>query len=512
MHSKFAHTYFSENIETMNVMDSTKPDIVLIGAGIMSATLGIMLKELMPKATIHIYERLNQIAIESSDAWNNAGTGHSALCELNYTPQLPDGSIDASKALKIAEQFEKSKQFWSYLVEHDLIDDPKSFISPIPHMSLVWGENNVAFLKKRHAKLLQYPLFEDMKFSDNHEQLKEWIPLIMKDRNPSEKLAATKMNIGTDVDFGSLSRNIINHLKKIEGVELHTLHEVCRLKKQADASWRLKIKDLSNGNKKEVVAKFVFIGAGGGSLPLLEKSHIPEGKGFGGFPVSGQWLRCTNPEVIAKHSAKVYGKPAVGAPPMSDPHLDTRMINGERALLFGPFAGFSSKFLKNGSYWDLPASITLSNIWPMIKVGLTNFDLLKYLIQQIKQTNNDRLNALRKFVLDAKPEDWKLEIAGQRVQVIKKDKKKGGVLQFGTELVTSADGSLAALLGASPGASTSVAVILNILERCFASQTNTTEWQQKLKTMIPTYGQSPQQNPELYKEMREWTSRVLGLN
>jgi malate dehydrogenase (quinone) len=493
-------------------MDSTRPDIVLIGAGIMSATLGIMLKELMPKATIHIYERLDQIAVESSDAWNNAGTGHSALCELNYTPQMPDGSIDASKALKIMEQFEKSKQFWAYLVEHHLIDTPKSFISPIPHMSFVWGEENVSFLKKRHAKLLQYPLFEDMQFSDNHEQLNEWIPLIMNGRHPSEKLAATKIDIGTDVNFGALSRNIIGHLKKIEGIEVHTLHEVRKLKQASDASWRLKIKDLSNGSTKEVISKFVFIGAGGGSLPLLEKSRIPEGKGFGGFPVSGQWLRCTNTEVIAKHSAKVYGKPAVGAHPMSDPHLDTRMIDGERALLFGPFAGFSSKFLKNGSYWDLPASITLSNIWPMIKVGLTNFDLLKYLIQQIKQTNNDRVNALSKFVLNAKPADWKLEIAGQRVQVIKKDKKKGGVLQFGTELVTSADGSLAALLGASPGASTSVAVVLSILERCFAAQTNTTEWQQKLKKMIPTYGHSPQQSPQLYKEMREWTSKVLELN
>lgn len=486
-------------------------DIVLIGAGIMSATLGIMLKELMPQATIHVYERLPEIAIESSDAWNNAGTGHSAFCELNYTPQRPDGSIDASKALNIVEQFETSKQFWSHLVKKNLVDNPASFISPVPHMSFVWEKENVEYLLKRYDTLRQSPLFRDMQFSDDHAVLQQWIPLILENRKSSQPLAATKMDAGTDVNFGALTRTIFKHLQNDEHVTIFTSHEVKNLKRRKDGGWQLSVKNNITQEKKYINTKFVFLGAGGGSLHLLEKSGIPEGKGFGGFPVSGQWLRCTNPAIIAKHAAKVYGKPAVGAPPMSDPHLDTRIIDGERALLFGPFAGFSTKFLKNGSFWDLPLSINLSNIWPMIKVGLTNFALLKYLINQIKQNHNDRVNALRKFVLDAKPEDWKLEIAGQRVQVIKKDKQKGGVLQFGTEVVTCSDGSIAALLGASPGASTCVSIILNMLERCFKKEMQSPEWQAKIKEMVPSYGISAKENPEFYLQMREKTSAVLGL-
>lgn len=491
-------------------MDQTV-DIALVGAGIMSATLGMMLKELMPQATIAIYERLPGIAEESSDAWNNAGTGHSALCELNYTPQKTDGTIDAAKAINIIEQFEVSKQFWAYLVKKKLVDDPADFIAPTSHMSFVWGEENVAYLEKRHQKLQEYPLFQGMDFSSDHDLLRQWIPLIMKDRDAAQPLAATKIDIGTDVNFGTLSRTIFNHLTQCDGVQLYTAHEIENLKRKPGGNWQLKIKNLATQQKNSVTAKFVFLGAGGGSLILLEKSRIPEGKGFGGFPVSGQWLRCINREVIEQHSAKVYGKPAVGAPPMSDPHLDTRIIGGKRELLFGPFAGFSTKFLKNGSFWDLPRSIQWSNIWPMIKVGLTNFQLVKYLINQIRQTQNDRVNALRKFVVNARPEDWKLEVAGQRVQVIKKDKQKGGVLQFGTEVVTCADGSIAALLGASPGASTSVSIMLNVLERCFKNEMGTAAWQQKLHEMIPTYGISSLQNPESYLKAREESSAILGL-
>lgn len=494
----------------MNI--KSNPDIILIGAGIMSATLGTMLQQLMPAATIEIYERLDEIAKESSDAWNNAGTGHSALCELNYTPEMPDGTIDATKAIRIAEQFELSKQFWAYLSEQNLLSNPKDFISPIPHMSFVWGPDNVNFLRKRYDKLQQYHLFQGMRFSDDPAQLKEWIPLIMNGRDPSQKVAATKMDIGTDVNFGALTRQMIEHLKHAAGVKVFTGHDVQDLKQLKDGSWELKIKDLHSGAIKEAKTKFVFIGAGGGALPLLEKSKIPEGKGFGGFPASGQWLRCTNPDIICQHQAKVYGKPAVGAPPMSDPHLDTRMINGERALLFGPFAGFSSKFLKSGSYWDLPKSIKWSNILPMIKVGLTNFQLLKYLIQQISQSPADRVKALQRYYKDARAEDWTLEIAGQRVQVIKNDPQKGGILQFGTEVVTSADGSISALLGASPGASTSVPIMLELIQRCFRKEYNTVEWQQKLKQMMPSFGQQLEQNPELCTQMRAWTSVALQLN
>ncbi len=358
-------------------------DVVLIGAGIMSATLGMMLKELQPDITIDIFERLDVAAAESSDAWNNAGTGHSAFCELNYTPQLEDGSVDTKKAVSIAESFEVSKQFWSFLVKSKLVDSPENFIRSIPHMSFVWGENNVDFLKKRYAKLQESDLFKGMVYSEDAKQLTEWMPLVMKDRNPAEKVAATRMDLGTDVNFGALTRMMFNKLQSKSDVQLHFHHDVKKLK-QKNGLWEVKVKDETTGQKRVIKAKFVFIGAGGGSLPLLEKADIPEGNGFGGFPVSGQWLKCVNPEIIEQHNAKVYGKASVGAPPMSVPHLDTRMIDGKRALLFGPYAGFSTRFLKHGSLLDLPLSIKANNIRPMISAGLDNLPLTKYLIDQVR--------------------------------------------------------------------------------------------------------------------------------
>ncbi|GEP91098.1 malate dehydrogenase (quinone) [Chitinophaga terrae (ex Kim and Jung 2007)] len=489
----------------------TGPDVVLIGAGIMSATLGMLLKELEPGLTIAIYERLDVAAAESSDAWNNAGTGHSAFCELNYTPQKPDGSVDIKKAVNIAEQFEVSRQFWAYLVENNIISNPHSFIQSIPHMSFVWGEENVDYLKKRFTALKQCYLFKEMQYSEDKEQLKNWMPLVMNGRDPNQKVAATRMEIGTDVNFGALSRALFNHLQKMDGVTMHFNYDVRDLKKQDDGTWRIKVKNRETRDKEWVTTQFVFIGAGGGSLPLLEKSDIPEGKGFGGFPVSGQWLRCTNPEVIEQHRAKVYGKASVGAPPMSVPHLDTRMIDGQKALLFGPYAGFSTKFLKNGSYLDLPLSIKANNIRPMVSAGLDNIPLTKYLIAQVRQKPEDRLDALREYFPEAKMEDWQLEIAGQRVQVIKKDPEHGGILEFGTEVVSAADGSLAALLGASPGASTAVSIMLNLLKRCFKEQVETAAWQEKLKKMIPSYGQSLLNNTALTDQLRAWTTQVLEL-
>ncbi|TWF45392.1 malate dehydrogenase (quinone) [Chitinophaga polysaccharea] len=489
----------------------TGPDVVLIGAGIMSATLGMLLKELEPGLTIAIFERLDVAAAESSDAWNNAGTGHSAFCELNYTPQKQDGSVDIKKAVNIAEQFEVSRQFWSYLVENNIISNPHNFIQSIPHMSFVWGEDNVDYLKKRFKALQQCHLFKSMEYTEDQEKLKSWIPLVMEGRDPSQKVAATRMEIGTDVNFGALSRALFNHLEKLEGVTLHFNHDVRDLKKADDGSWVIKVKNRETRDKQTIQTKFVFIGAGGGSLPLLEKSDIPEGKGFGGFPVSGQWLRCNNPEIIEQHRAKVYGKASVGAPPMSVPHLDTRMIDGQKALLFGPYAGFSTKFLKNGSFMDLPLSIKANNIRPMVSAGLDNIPLTKYLIAQVRQKPEDRLEALREYFPEAKMEDWELEIAGQRVQVIKKDPEHGGILEFGTEVVSAADGSIAALLGASPGASTAVSIMLNLLKRCFKEDVETEAWQVKLKKMIPSYGQSLLNNPAMVDELRTWTTQVLEL-
>lgn len=489
---------------------NTSTDVVLIGAGIMSATLGMLLKQLEPGLSIQIFERLNGAAAESSDAWNNAGTGHSAFCELNYTPKKPDGSIDIRKAIKIAESFEVSKQFWSYLVENQIVAKNDRFIHSIPHMSFVWGDENVAFLRKRFDALQQSHLFQGMQYSEDAQKISEWIPLIMQGRTKSEKIAATKMDLGTDVNFGALTRSMFDCLKGMEGVQLHFDHEVRDIEKN-NGRWEITVIDEAKDEKRIVQTGFVFIGAGGGSLPLLLKSGIPEAQGYGGFPVSGQWLRCTDEGVILQHKAKVYGLASVGAPPMSVPHLDTRYIKGKRELLFGPYAGFTTKFLQHGSSLDLFKSIQLSNLWPMISAGFHNIPLTRYLIEQVSQSADERLDALQEYFPDAQGEDWELETAGYRVQVIKKDEEEGGVLEFGTEVVSAADGSIAGLLGASPGASTSVSIMLDLLKRCFPHQLQTKDWQEKLKEMIPSYGKALADDPILCNEVRTHTSKVLEL-
>ncbi len=455
----------------------------------MSATLGVLLKKLQPDMKLTIFERLGDIAAESSDAMNNAGTGHAAFCELNYTPEQADGRIDIAKAVKIASAFEVSKEFWAYLLRERNIGHPEHFIQQVPHISFVWGDDNVEYLRRRYEAMRVHPLFEDMEFSANFDTLTEWMPLVMQGRNRNESVAATRMAIGTDVNFGNLTRAMFEYLRQQEHVQLFLNTEVRDLERFDGAGgWHITAKHLLDGQLSHFNADVVFIGAGGGALPLLEKSDIPEAEGYGGFPISGQWLVCNNPEVVAQHQAKVYGKASVGAPPMSVPHLDTRMIDGKQALLFGPFAGFSTKFLKNGSYWDLPASIEWANVFPMLAAGWHNLSLTKYLIQQVTQSAEDRLDALRDYYPDARMEDWDLAIAGQRVQVIKKDDEEIGVLEFGTELVAAADGSLAALLGASPGASTAVTAMVDVLKKCFKEEMKNPEWKAALKRMIPSHG------------------------
>ncbi len=488
-----------------------QPDVILIGAGIMSATLGVLLKELQPDICIDIYERLDKPAQESSEAWNNAGTGHSAFCELNYTPENESGKVDCKKAVKIAEQFQLSRQFWSYLVDNGKLTNPENFIHSVPHLSFVWGNENVEFLQNRYQTIIKNPLFSAMQFSTDFEQLQSWMPLVMQNRNKKEKVAATYMPLGTDVNFGALTESLFDYLIKQDGVTIHYNHEVRKIKQKEDKAWRLKIKDLASDKKIKTKSKFVFIGAGGGSLLLLEKADVKEGEGFGGFPVSGQWLKCTNEDIIQKHHVKVYGKASVGAPPMSVPHLDTRIINGKKELLFGPFAGFSTKFLKNGSYLDLIKSIELDNVIPMLSAGWHNLPLTKYLVEQVMQSDEKRIEALKEYFPDAKQEDWQLLEAGQRVQVIKKDEKEGGILEFGTEVISTSDGTLACLLGASPGASTAVAIMIDVLHKCFGDEMKSNIWQEKIKQMIPSFGQSLNENPELCSSIIKMTSKTLKL-
>jgi malate dehydrogenase (quinone) len=488
----------------------TEPDVVLIGAGIMSSTVGVFLKELEPSLKIAMFETLEDSGLESSEAWNNAGTGHAANCEMNYTPERPDGSIDISQALKVNVEFDLSRQFWSYLIKKGAIADPRSFIHPVPHMSFVHG-GNVPFLSKRFKVMSAHHCYYGMEYTEDRQKIAEWTPLVMEGRAADEPVAATRIITGSDVDYGSLTHHLVRHLVSQPGCKVHYRSRVTNLDREKDGRWRVEVHDLDSGEKQSVTTKFVFIGAGGGALPLLQKSDIPEGRGYGGFPVSGIWLRCDDPAINKRHHAKVYGKAAVGSPPMSVPHLDTRVIGGQHSLLFGPYAGFSSKFLKHGSLLDLFESVRPGNIKPLLSVARDNFDLTEYLIEQVLQSEGHRLAALDEYFPNAKPEDWKLQVAGQRVQTIKPDVKRGGLLEFGTELVGAADRSLVALLGASPGASTAAFIAISVLEKYFARELTASAWLPKLKEIIPSYGVSLIEDAELLNQVRAETAQILKI-
>lgn len=488
-------------------------DVVMIGGGIMSATLSTYLHELEPEWNIHLYERLDQVAEESSNAWNNAGTGHSAFCEMNYTPEQEDGSVEIQRAINVTEQFEVSRQFWSHQVENAMLAEPTSFISTVPHASLVWGDDDVAFLRERHATMVQNPLYAGMEYSEDRQEIAGWMPLVMAGREDNDTpVAATRMQMGTEVNYGAQTRQMVESLAQSDHFTLGLSSEVRGLERNDDDTWKVTVADLANGGETSVDARFVFIGAGGAALPLLQASGIPEAKAYAGFPVGGQFLYTTNQDVVAQHTMKVYGKAGEGSPPMSVPHLDLRYLDGEPALFFGPFATFSSKFLKEGSWTDLFGSMTLSNTWPMAEVGLDNFNLVRYLVGQVLMSEDDRFEALQEYYPEASQDDWNLWTAGQRVQIIKNDDERGGVLQFGTEIVSAEDGSLAALLGASPGASTAPSIMLTLLERVFPEQVASAAWQQTLTEIVPSYGQRLAENPELLSEVRAYTAQMLQLD
>lgn len=487
-------------------------DLVCVGGGIMSATLALMLKLIDKNQKILIIERLDKVALESSAAWNNAGTGHSAFCEMNYTPEREDGSVDISKAIKVCTQFEKSKQFWSFLIDNNLLKNPMDFIHPVPHHSWVHGEDGVEFLKKRVAEMTKHVMFEDMQYLEDFAQMQQWFPLMMADRKTSDKIAATRMELGTEVNYGMLTRKFFKILEEEFNTPVHTLHEAEDIDPAKDEDWLLEIKNLKTKEKFYCDAEHVFIGAGGGALPLLQKVEIEEKEGYGGFPVSGEWLICKNEEIIKQHHAKVYGKAEVGAPPMSMPHLDTRFIDGKQELLFGPFAGFSTKFLKEGSFLDLFKSIKLDNIPSMWGVFWHNIPLTKYLIEQVSMGHEDRMGELHKFIKDAKPEDWELKIAGQRVQIIKRDAEEGGTLEFGTEVVHSKDGKITALLGASPGASVAVDIMVKLLHFAYPHKAKSKEWEEKLSAMVPFWNKEIEQNVEEFKSIRRQCSEKLRIH
>ncbi len=494
----------------MALIPST-PDVVLVGAGIMSATLGTMLKELDPSLTIVMLETLEDCGQESSQAWNNAGTGHAANCELNYTPQKPDGSVDISRALEVNTEFDLSRQLWAYLVKKKAIPDPAAFIHPCPHMSFVWGKENVDFLRARFKAMAAHHCYYGMEYSEDRKQIAGWAPLITEGRDPNQPIAATRIVTGADVDYGSLTHLLVANLTAQTGFSVHYKQRVVGLEREADGSWRVDIEDIDQRRTDAISAKFVFLGAGGDALPLLQKSRIPEAHGYGGFPVSGIWLRCDVSAVSERHHAKVYGKAAEGSPPMSVPHLDTRIIGGAKSLLFGPYAGFSTRFLKHGALTDLFSSIEPGNIMPMLAVARDNVALSEYLIGQVLQTSAHQFGMLQQFFPLAKRHNWKQAVAGQRVQIIKPDRQHTGVLEFGTELVAAEDRSLAALLGASPGASTAAFIAIGILQKCFADRLTKAAWLPKLEQIIPTYGIDLKQDAETCRRIRADTAAALKL-
>jgi malate dehydrogenase (quinone) len=484
-------------------------DVLLVGGGIMSATLGVLLTELEPTWTIEMIERLDDVALESSNGWNNAGTGHSALAELNYSPVDANGNVQIVKAIEINEMFQITRQFLAHQIDMGVLKEPRSFINSTPHMSFVWGDNNTEFLAKRFEALKASPLFSGMQFSTDHAEIAKWVPIMMEGRDPQQKLAATWSPLGTDVNFGEITRQYVAHLKSKQTFALRTSSEVRDIRRNDDGTWSVTSDNTKNGSTETVKAKFLFLGAGGGALPLLQLSGIPEGDDYAGFPVGGSFLVCDKPEIANQHLAKAYGQAETGAPPMSVPHLDTRVLDGKRVILFGPFATFSTKFLKDGSLFDLPSTVTLDNIWPMLKVGTDEFGLVQYLAGQLMLSDEGRLDALKQYFPHAKAEDWRLWQAGQRVQIIKRDPEKGGVLKLGTEIVASEDGTIAALLGASPGASTAAPIMLDVIKKVFAEKLKTPEWQDKVRTIVPSYGMKLNENPDMLA--REWAATAERL-
>ncbi|ENX42591.1 malate dehydrogenase (quinone) [Acinetobacter sp. NIPH 2100] len=497
----------SKAIKTTN--NEPTVDVVLIGGGIMSATLGTYLNELQPDWNIRMYERLDAVAQESSNGFNNAGTGHSGFMEMNYTEEK-DGKMDISKAVNVAGQFEIAKQFWAYQVKQGVLETPNTFINPVPHIAFVWGDN-VNFMEKRYAAMVQNPLFAGMKLSEDKAEIQQWAPLVMDGRDPQQKVAATRMDVGSDVNYGAITKQLIGNLEKSPNFKLSTSTEVTGISKNDDNTWSVAFKDLKSGKVNHVKTRFVFIGAGGAAIKLLQMTGLPEAQQYAGFPVGGEFLVTDNPAITAKHTAKVYGRADLGAPPMSVPHIDTRYIDGKKYVLFGPFATYSNKFLKNGSQLDLLASTNKNNVLPMAAIGLQNADLVQYLVSQVLMSDADRFNELKKYYPEADPKDWHLQQGGQRVQIIKKEPGKPAKLQFGTEIFASKDKSVTALLGASPGASTSPYIMLNLLEKAFPEQTKGV-WNDKLHEIVRSYGKDLSTDPALLDQIRQYSSSTLGLN
>jgi len=461
----------------MNTVEPEVADVLLIGGGIMSATLGAMISTLEPQWRIVLVERASDIATESSGPWHNAGTGHSGYCELNYMPDPADGAAP----IDIARQFQLSRQWWAHLIEQGLLD-PATFIHGTPHMDVVFGDHDVAYLRQRFETLRADPLFAELEFSDDPTTIAGWAPLVMAGRDPEEPVAATRHAGGTDVDFGALTHGLTRIITS-DGGEVRLAHEVRRLRQDADGTWLVAGRRTNSRNRFQVRARHVFVGAGGFALRLLQRAHLPEVRGYGVLPVGAAFLRCSRPDVVARHDAKVYGQAAIGAPPMSVPHLDKRVVDGEGYLMFGPYATFSTKLLKGGKLTDFFTTLRWHNLHVLAAAAAQSLPLVRYLISELLTPRSGKIKQLQRYYPGADPQDWELVPAGQRAQLVTPDAERIGVLRSGTELVSSADGTIAGLLGASPGASTAVPIMLELLQRCFPERW-ATSWQARMDDAV----------------------------
>ena len=488
-----------------------QPDVILIGSGIMSANLGAMLKGLDPSLKIQVFEVTDALAQESSDGWNNAGTGHAGLCEVSYTPHREaDGTVNVSKLLGIFEQFEHSKQFWSHAVASGMVRNPGDFIHAVPHVGFVHGRENVEFLRARHTAMEGHHFFDAMEYTEDPRTIADWAPLLMEGRE-EEPVAATQAESGTEVNFGVLARKLLGWLAEQDHCGIATCHRVTGLRRTS-RGWEVSATHLGSGESRVHAAKFVFVGAGGGTLPLLQTAGLPEAQGLGCFPIGGQWLVCDKPEIVSRHSAKVYGMVPSSAPSLGGPHLDARRLDGRDHLLFGPFASWTSKFLhKTGRRTDLPLSIRPGNISTLLKTGIRNFSLVHYLISQGLQSMSDRIACLQEFYPLAREIDWRLVDAGIRVQTLKKPDR--GAVYFGTEVLTDKDRTLAALLGASPGASVSVNIVLEVIKKCLPHLLATPAGHARMKQMIPIYDEDIKQsaNAKRFRLVHETAMESLQL-
>lgn len=478
--------------------------LVIVGAGIMGVTFATLARELDPNLDITLIERLPGPAMSNSGVFNNAGTGHEANCELNYTP-VDEDEIALDKALHIHAQFNVAKQFWAYLVKQGIVKNPASFIHATKHCTLV-AEDSIGMLRLRFEEMSKHHFFGNMSFSESREEIQSWIPYTMEQRSETERMAATKIEGGTDVNFQAVTEDMVRYLGHHQ-VKLDFNTHVKRVHKSPTGTWLVEAS--KDGAPVQYKADKLFVGAGGGAFPLLKKSHLPCRSRFAGFPVGGRFLVAEIDEQAARYyNAKTYGKAKVGAPPMSVPHLDLRAANGRHYLLFGPFATFMPVLEKGRGFVEYVRSMRLHDLPNLLNVALEHFPLVKYLVSETFKGKESMFTELENFAPGIRKKfEWKIVQAGQRVQII-----KDGDLQMGTEVIVSEDLSYGTLLGASPGASVSPEVMLRTLEKMIPELFESEASQEKLKEIFVTTDLKQLiTKPEVYLDAKAYANKWLNI-